>query len=254
LTNIYLAHSSCEMERGKKLQTLLEEHGVEVYNPFDKLPEIREEWQALGTAKGFTWKRALNFMRNRKIVESDILGIDESDMIVLLFPDGATIGMPCELMYAHTQDKKVISIVPELYEGHPWILHLSNKTFKESKGHTDKDICDYIVQNYVHVIKGLDTKLHHSGQAYMNDVTLRELTYEIKQKDNGEHSFQLIGGSTGYESFYIEKKDGQNSLEKMAEKGWLACFGTDGSYHRLEIPECEMAKVWEWEKWRFDND
>ena len=253
MTSVYLAHSSCEMERGKKLQTLLENNGVEVWNPFDKLPEIREEWKALGEAKEFTWNRALNFMRNRKIVESDILGIDESDMIVLLFPDGATIGMPCELMYAYTQNKKVISIVPELYEGHPWILHLSSKTFKESKGHTDKDICDYIVQNYVHVIKGLDTK-RHSTHKYMDEVTLRDLTYEVKDRGKNGHSFSLIGGSTGYESFYIEKKDGTWTLEKMAEKGWLACFGTDGSYHRLEIPSGEMAKVWEWEKWRFDND
>ena len=249
MTSIYLAHSSCEQERGKKLQILLEGNGVTVWNPFDKLPEIRKEWQELGESEhNFNWSRALNFMRNRQIVDSDLEGVDGSDILVMLFPDGAIIGMPCELMYGYMKSKKVISIVPELYEGHPWILHLSSKTFKESKGHTDKDICDYIVQNYVRVIKGLDTKLHHSGQAYMNEVTLRELTYEIKQNDNGEHSFQLIGGSTGYESFYIEKKDGTWTLEKMAEKGWLACLGTDGSYHRLEIPAGEMAKVWEWEK------
>ena len=58
---------------------------------------------------------------------------------------------------------------------------------------------------------------------------------------NGRLIFQLEGGPTGYESFYIDE-DGAN-LRMMAAKGWTACFGTKDRWDRLEIAATAMAKV-----------
>lgn len=53
--------------------------------------------------------------------------------------------------------------------------------------------------------------------------------------------FQLIGGPTGYESFYMHN----STIETMSEGGWVACMGTEGTWDRLEFSAEEMHKVFE---------
>ena len=71
------------------------------------------------------------------------------------------------------------------------------------------------------------------------DGTVREIEvdYEIFEKD-GHKIFQLIGGVTGYESFYLDSK--YTRLDKMLENGWTACAGTKNKYDELFIPAEEM--------------
>ncbi len=73
-----------------------------------------------------------------------------------------------------------------------------------------------------------------------------ELEYEINEQDDHRLIFNLIGGPTGYEDFYI---DGDlSNLKSMSERGWRACVGTKGVYDTLRIPAEEMKKVYEYLK------
>ena len=65
-----------------------------------------------------------------------------------------------------------------------------------------------------------------------------ELDYEIVTVD-GRKVFNLIGGPTGYESFYIDDA----KKFKISENGWTACMGTKYVYDRLFIPAEEMRKA-----------
>lgn len=69
-----------------------------------------------------------------------------------------------------------------------------------------------------------------------------ELDYEIVEND-GRKVFKLIGGPTGYESFYVDP--GYINFENMFKNGWTACVGTEGVYDRLSIPGEELKKVLE---------
>ena len=69
------------------------------------------------------------------------------------------------------------------------------------------------------------------------DGTVREVEVDYKiYESNGRKAFQLIGGVTGYESFYLDSE----YLDKMLENGWTACAGTKNKYDRLFIPAEEM--------------
>lgn len=72
-----------------------------------------------------------------------------------------------------------------------------------------------------------------------NKVKQVELNYEIKTNSDGEKSFQLIGGPTGYESFYIDKE----TAKRKIKYGWKACMGTKNSWNKLFIPAEEMNKI-----------
>lgn len=86
------------------------------------------------------------------------------------------------------------------------------------------------------------------------EVTTVELEYEIIEQfgesqegiltKNERRIFRLIGGVTGYESFYIDSD--LRNVKRMCEKGWCACAGTKGSWDKLVIPAEEMKKV-DWE-------
>lgn len=51
--------------------------------------------------------------------------------------------------------------------------------------------------------------------------------------------FRLIGGPTGYESFYMH----DFAVKGMSEKGWTACAGTKGRWDRLSFSPEEMLKA-----------
>ena len=75
--------------------------------------------------------------------------------------------------------------------------------------------------------------------AFTDKVTEVEIVYEI-HKGEKYNVFHLIGGSTGYESFRLDERD---TLEKMTESGWLACYGTKRRYDKLMVDAEEMKKV-----------
>ena len=74
----------------------------------------------------------------------------------------------------------------------------------------------------------------------------RQLGYTVYQSDSnieslkGKLVFALIGGSTGFESFYID-----DAIEDFFEdnESWCACMGTKGRWLRLIIRNKDMRKA-----------
>jgi len=54
----------------------------------------------------------------------------------------------------------------------------------------------------------------------------------------------LEDGPTGYESFYI-KTDAQELRHQFGfdDRDWCACFGTEGRWHKLDIPAASMRSL-----------
>lgn len=67
-----------------------------------------------------------------------------------------------------------------------------------------------------------------------SDVTV---FFDVKYRESGK-VFQLYGGPTSFESFYITEK----SIEALSQ-GWVACIGTSMRWDRLFIPREEMVKA-----------
>jgi len=67
-----------------------------------------------------------------------------------------------------------------------------------------------------------------------------KLQAEVITLPNGEKVFQLYGGPTGYESFYITPQTYEDF--KPDKNYWEACFG-DRRWDRLIIYASEMRKV-----------
>lgn len=86
------------------------------------------------------------------------------------------------------------------------------------------------------IVKGIRT------DCVTKEQRTAEFGYEIFQHEDGKKVFQLIGGPTGYESFYIDDHM-INALKDPKRSGWVACMGTDGVYDRLEISSAEMRKA-----------
>lgn len=74
-----------------------------------------------------------------------------------------------------------------------------------------------------------------------NDEQIVELEYDIIKQTDNRQIFQLIGGPTGYESFYID----DYAEENMPMFGWLACAGTQNRWDNLFIPAEEMKKAFD---------
>lgn len=68
-----------------------------------------------------------------------------------------------------------------------------------------------------------------------------DFEYEIREGNRHGLLFKLIGGVTGYESFYID----DHAQENMPKFGWLACSGTEKRWDKLFIPAEEMKKAFE---------
>lgn len=65
------------------------------------------------------------------------------------------------------------------------------------------------------------------------------VTLKLQKDNNLGFIVDLMGGSTGYESFIVSK----STIEQMSEKGWLACMGFPKRWDRLEVPANEMIKA-----------
>lgn len=70
-----------------------------------------------------------------------------------------------------------------------------------------------------------------------------ELSYEIREGRHGP-VFQLHGGPTGFENFYIGTGPGDGNPKEMSERGWCACGGCR-NYDKLFIVGTEMRKAFQ---------
>ncbi len=86
-----------------------------------------------------------------------------------------------------------------------------------------------------HAVKGVLTNCHSGEESEIS------LEYHIKPstRDSWRKEFLLMGGPTGYESFYID----ESVIECNIRFGWLACAGTKGKWDKLFIPAEEMRKA-----------
>ena len=86
------------------------------------------------------------------------------------------------------------------------------------------------------------------------EVSEMELEYKVTEDSEGRRIFNLINGPTGYESFCMDNEGifeddaflksflPNDIVERMSERGWLACAGSD-SWDKLFIPAEEMSRV-----------
>ncbi|SNQ60866.1 hypothetical protein [Candidatus Methanoperedens nitratireducens] len=85
------------------------------------------------------------------------------------------------------------------------------------------------------MIIGILTNCHTGKDSVVN------LEYHIKPStsDSSRKIFTIIGGPTGYESFYIDEW----CIENFPRSGWLACAGTIGKWDKLFIDAADMRKA-----------
>lgn len=72
------------------------------------------------------------------------------------------------------------------------------------------------------------------------EVTEIELDYYVEPAcTDDKRIFKLIGGVTGYESFYLKEE----YIQKIIKNGWYANARTKNKYDGLHIAAEEMKKV-----------
>jgi hypothetical protein len=76
------------------------------------------------------------------------------------------------------------------------------------------------------------------------DTTV-EIECEIRTYDSGRRIFSIVrGGSTGYESFDVDRFFGERKQKSAAvELTWNACPGVTGRCDKLVVPHESMAKA-----------
>lgn len=129
---IYLAHSVHEREMGKEVQKRLEHLEYEIYNPFyPKDPRAyRNDIKALDEGLIVPWDIP-DKDSAKWIIKIDLRAVGNSDVIVCIFPNRRTVGIPCEMMFAWMSHIPILCVVPEDMCGHPWIVGMSDKVFTD---------------------------------------------------------------------------------------------------------------------------
>jgi len=124
----YLAHSVHKRERGKEIQKKLESMGIEVYNPFYS----HDRQDILDLDKGIVqpWN-IVDEDKSRLIVDLDLDGLRKCDFLICVYPDGVTVGIPCEMMFGWMLHLKIVALVPHNLRGHPWIVAMCEKIFTD---------------------------------------------------------------------------------------------------------------------------
>ena len=114
MTKVYIAHSPEEISRGTFFTTILRGEGMVVINPFEQ--------------QGVTENTGSPSTTSLTIVDQDIKDISECDVVLVLIPEVArSFGIPMEMVYAQRiYKKKVVTIVTEKLQKHPWIVYHSD--------------------------------------------------------------------------------------------------------------------------------
>jgi nucleoside 2-deoxyribosyltransferase len=117
IRSVYLAHPFAKKDEGVRIQRELEALGLEVVNPFE-----RGE-QAIYDVKLAPGGGGLNEQDCADIVYMDLEKIDQTDGVVALLIDSASVGTIMEIFYAgHVVKHPVFSLAPTpRYAEHPWI-------------------------------------------------------------------------------------------------------------------------------------
>ncbi len=77
----------------------------------------------------------------------------------------------------------------------------------------------------------------------------KQLEYKIEPSEskieglNDKLVFYLIGGPTGYESFYLEDAIEDFFKDDARQQGWCACMGTSRHWDQCMVPLEEMRRA-----------
>jgi nucleoside 2-deoxyribosyltransferase len=117
IRSVYLAHPFAKKDEGVRIQRELEALGLEVINPFE-----RGE-QAIYNVKLAPGGGGLDAQDCADIVKMDLEKIDQTDAVVALLIDSASVGTIMEIFYAgHVVKHPIFSLAPTpRYAEHPWI-------------------------------------------------------------------------------------------------------------------------------------
>lgn len=129
---IYLAHSVRERGMGKRVQKRLEDLGYEIYNPFYPIDPraYRTDIKALDEGLIVPWD-VPDRDSAEWIIKVDLRAVGNSDIIVCIFPNKRTVGIPCEMMFAWMRHISILTVVPGDMKGHPWIVGMADKVFTD---------------------------------------------------------------------------------------------------------------------------
>jgi hypothetical protein len=72
------------------------------------------------------------------------------------------------------------------------------------------------------------------------DAEVKDVTIYLNKSGD---VLQMVGGPTGFESFYVSDFVRRRQQREDADYTWLACFGTKGSWSRCVVPSNEMKRA-----------
>lgn len=122
---LYLAHSFETRHEIRKIESEIEnEFNIELYNPFYDCDD-RNDVKQLDEGK----KLDRNLASCEELVDRDLNAVDDSDGIVAIFLQDATIGTCLEIGYAR-QTGKLIFFISDKYYNHAWIRVYCDYRFK----------------------------------------------------------------------------------------------------------------------------
>ena len=141
---LYLAHPTDMRKEIREWEIEFEkETGIELLNPFyDEKGEDPEYEMIKQVDSGEIDPEMLNRYPDKefamKIVQSDLDKISNCDALVAFIePDMESFGTPMELFWSsYCLDKKTYVIIKKM-AGHPWILGMATKIFKDKESFTE---------------------------------------------------------------------------------------------------------------------
>ena len=81
-----------------------------------------------------------------------------------------------------------------------------------------------------------------STDCHTGEVSQQQYGFRIGiDKGDKPNVFFLLGGPTGYESFYMH----EFVIKSMRKKGWTACAGTKDEWDKLSFSPEEMSRVFD---------
>ena len=121
---IYLAHPHAQRGYGKTIQSILEEEGYKVINPFNRLEQSSHD-RIIKNNEQFSDEQC------EKIVLSDLKNIEKADVVVAIWlGTNHMIGTPMEIVYAYNLALPIYSLYLWPDTVSPWIQYHSNKVLR----------------------------------------------------------------------------------------------------------------------------
>lgn len=121
---LYLAHPFDSREKMREWELEFEKKaGIEIINPFYDVK--REDIDKIDMGRNERYEK----LNAKELVERDVGNIINSDGIIALVNGMLSYGTIQEMVYAHSFNTPVYSVITNGHENHPWLKYHSNKIF-----------------------------------------------------------------------------------------------------------------------------